>query len=93
MKTKYIYRCTSYVEATDKANLYYISCNSANIISLYLIGTIAANVIQISLISCLDIQGYNAISGKGSSKKKDKYCEQYGVDAFKISQGYYEIKK
>ena len=30
MKTKYIYRCTSYVEATDKANLYYISCNSAN---------------------------------------------------------------
>lgn len=30
MKTKYIYRCTSYVEATDKAHLYYISCNSAN---------------------------------------------------------------
>ena len=30
MKTKYIYRCTSYVEATDKANLYYISCNAAN---------------------------------------------------------------
>ena len=30
MKTKYIYRCTSYIEATDKANLYYISCNSAN---------------------------------------------------------------
>ena len=30
MKTKYIYRCTSYVDATDKANLYYISCNAAN---------------------------------------------------------------
>jgi hypothetical protein len=30
MKTKYIYRCTSYIEATDKANLYYISCNAAN---------------------------------------------------------------
>ena len=38
------------------------------------------------------IKGYNAISGKGSSKKKDKYCEQYGVDAYKISQGYYDIK-
>ena len=38
------------------------------------------------------IQGYNAIAGKGSLKKKDKYCDQYGVDAFKISQGYYEIK-
>ena len=30
MKTKYIYRCTSYIDATDKANLYYISCNAAN---------------------------------------------------------------
>ena len=30
MKTKYIYRCTSYIDATDKANLYYIGCNSAN---------------------------------------------------------------
>ena len=29
MKTKYIYRCLSYIDATDKANLYYISCNSA----------------------------------------------------------------
>ena len=30
MKAKYIYRCTSYIDATDKANLYYISCNAAN---------------------------------------------------------------
>ena len=30
MKTKYIYRCTSYVEATDMSHLYYISCNAAN---------------------------------------------------------------
>ena len=30
MKTKYIYRCTSYIEATDKANLYYIYANGAN---------------------------------------------------------------
>ena len=30
MKTKYIYRCASYIDATDKANLYYISCNNAN---------------------------------------------------------------
>jgi len=30
MKTKYIYRCLSYIDATDKANLYYISCNNAN---------------------------------------------------------------
>ena len=38
------------------------------------------------------IEGYFAISGKGSSKRRDKYCELYGVDAFKISQGYYDIK-
>ena len=30
MRAKYIYKCASYIEATDKANLYYISCNSAN---------------------------------------------------------------
>ena len=30
MKTKIVYRCTSYTDATDKANLYYISCNGAN---------------------------------------------------------------
>ena len=30
MKAKFIYRCTSYVDATDKANLYYIYANGAN---------------------------------------------------------------
>ena len=30
MKTKYIYRCLSYSDATDKANLYYIYANGAN---------------------------------------------------------------
>ena len=30
MKTKIVYRCTSYTDATDKANLYYISRNNAN---------------------------------------------------------------
>ncbi|QHC84992.1 hypothetical protein AS589_09510 [Empedobacter brevis] len=38
------------------------------------------------------IDGYRAISGKGSMKKKDNYCESFGVNAFKISQGCYEIK-
>ena len=30
MKTKYIYRCLSYIDAMDKANLYYIYANGAN---------------------------------------------------------------
>ena len=30
MRAKYIYKCASYIEATDKANLYYISCNAAS---------------------------------------------------------------
>lgn len=38
------------------------------------------------------VDGYRAISGKGSMKKKDRYCEQLGVDAYKMSQGYYTIK-
>ena len=38
------------------------------------------------------IEGYRAISGKGSMKKKDRYCEKYGVDAWKVSQGNYIVK-
>ncbi|RKD96743.1 hypothetical protein [Marinifilum flexuosum] len=38
------------------------------------------------------IEGYHAISGKGSMKKKDRYCEKYGIDSFKVSQGYYIVK-
>ena len=30
MKTKIVYRCTSYTEAIEASNLYYISCNAAN---------------------------------------------------------------
>lgn len=37
------------------------------------------------------LSGYMAISGKGSMKKKDKYCERLGIDSFKMSQGYYKI--
>lgn len=38
------------------------------------------------------VDGYIAISGKGAMKKKDKYCELVGVDAYKMSQGHYTIK-
>ena len=38
------------------------------------------------------IECYRAISGKGSTKKKDSYCEQHGVDAWKVSQGNYIVK-
>ena len=38
------------------------------------------------------IEGYMAISGKGSMKKKDRYCELYGFDAWKVSQGNYIVK-
>ena len=38
------------------------------------------------------IDGYMAISGKGSMKKKDRYCEAHGVNAWKISQGKYTVK-
>jgi hypothetical protein len=32
MKTKYIYHCSSHIDAMDKANLYYINCNAAHTI-------------------------------------------------------------
>ena len=38
------------------------------------------------------VDGYKAIKGKGSSRRKDKYCEDLGIDPFKMSQGYYIIK-
>lgn len=38
------------------------------------------------------VDGYRAISGKGSMRKKEKYCERVGVDSYKMSQGYYTIK-
>lgn len=38
------------------------------------------------------VDGYIAISGKGSMRKKDKYCERLGLDSFKMSQGYYIVK-
>lgn len=38
------------------------------------------------------IEGYRSISGKGSMKKKDRYCEQHGIDAWKVSQGNYIVK-
>jgi hypothetical protein len=38
------------------------------------------------------IEGYRAISGKGSMKKKDRYCQQRGVDEWKVSQGNYIVK-
>ena len=38
------------------------------------------------------IEGYMAISGKGSMKKKERYCEQHGVNSFKVSQGNYIVK-
>lgn len=37
------------------------------------------------------IQGYKAITGKGSTKKKERYCELHGVDEWKVSQGNYKI--
>jgi len=37
------------------------------------------------------IDGYKAIHGKGSSRKKEKYCEKYGISEYRISQGYYKI--
>lgn len=37
------------------------------------------------------LDGYLAISGKGSMKKKEKYCERLGIDSFKMSQGYYKV--
>ena len=39
------------------------------------------------------VNGYRAITGKGSCKKKDIYCEKLGIDEFKMSQGYYIIKE
>tara|TARA_R100000027_G_scaffold67662_1_gene67559 strand:+ start:2587 stop:3018 length:432 start_codon:yes stop_codon:yes gene_type:complete len=39
------------------------------------------------------VDGYRAISGKGSMSKKEKYCERIGVDSFKMSQGYYTVVK
>lgn len=38
------------------------------------------------------VDGYEAISGKGSMKKREKYCERLGINSFKMSQGYYTIK-
>lgn len=38
------------------------------------------------------VDGYLAISGKGSMKKKDRYCERLGLNSYKMSQGYYTIK-
>lgn len=38
------------------------------------------------------IEGYLAICGKGSMKKKDRYCQHNGVDAWKVSQGNYVIR-
>lgn len=38
------------------------------------------------------VDGYRAISGKGSMRKKDAYCKKVGVDSYKMSQGYYTIK-
>ncbi len=38
------------------------------------------------------VDGYRAISGRGSMRRKEKYCESVGVDWFKMSQGYYIIK-
>lgn len=38
------------------------------------------------------IDGYRAILGKGSTRKKEKYCNALGICPFKMSQGYYIIK-
>ena len=38
------------------------------------------------------IEGYLSICGKGSMKKKDRYCQQNGVDAWKVSQGNYIVR-
>lgn len=39
------------------------------------------------------VDGYHAISGRGSMRKKEKYCERVGIDFYKMYQGYYNIKK
>jgi len=39
------------------------------------------------------IEGYRAISGKGSMRKKERYCKQHNVDAWKVSQGNYIVTK
>ena len=39
------------------------------------------------------VDGYRAISGKGSMRKKENYCERVGVDSYKMSQGHYTIEK
>lgn len=37
------------------------------------------------------LDGYLAITGKGAMRKKNKYCEELGIDPFNMSQGYYII--
>ena len=38
------------------------------------------------------LNGYRAITGKGSMKKQEKYCERLGLNSYKMSQANYIIK-
>lgn len=38
------------------------------------------------------IDGYWAITGKGSSRKKEMYCKNLGLDAYAMSQGNYNVR-
>lgn len=37
------------------------------------------------------VDGYLSIKGRGSMRKRDRYCDNLGICSYKMSQGYYTI--
>ena len=48
-------------------------------------------VINFVIVSQSFIDGYRAIAGKKSTAKKERYCNELGVDYWMVSQGKYKI--
>lgn len=54
--------------------------------------TMSIPSIKKEIVTAEFIEKYRSISGKGSMKKQDKLCKEYGYNSFLISQGYYILK-
>lgn len=63
----------------------------AQVIADYKVEEVSLTSVEKVIVSSEFIEGYVAITGKGSSKRRERYCAAYGVSEYQISQGKYII--